>query len=146
MGDADVKDVFELFDRDADGKISVTDVPLVIRSIGGNPTNAELKEWMNELDIKGNNVDLSTFKKLVDKAIANWRGEDVITSAFKQFDKQSTGSVSVEEMRTILTTMGETLSTEEVEAMIEEADPSKSGRINYNDYAKLLSDKPLSNK
>ena len=41
---ADIKECFTLFDKDNDGKISCSELGLVIRSLGQNPTEAEVDD------------------------------------------------------------------------------------------------------
>jgi len=40
----DIKECFTLFDKDNDGKISCSELGLVIRSLGQNPTEAEVDD------------------------------------------------------------------------------------------------------
>jgi len=137
-----LREVFDLFDRDSDGKLLVQDIPLVIRSLGGNPTNAEMKDLISSADSsERGSIDFPAFKQLANKAINNMRNDDAIIAAFKQFDKDGKGTVSCVEIRTVLTTMGDVITADEVDKMIDEADPNKTGKIHYVEYAKILVDK-----
>ena len=50
------------------------------------------------------------------------------------FDPDGTGTIPTSEMRTVMTTLGEKLTPEEVNAMLKEADPENSGKIDYASY------------
>ena len=44
---------FEVFDKDGDGKITCEELGTVMRSLGQNPTEAELLESIAEVDANG---------------------------------------------------------------------------------------------
>ena len=47
------KEAFSLFDKDGDGSISTKELGIVMRSLGQNPTESEIQEIINEVDIDG---------------------------------------------------------------------------------------------
>lgn len=54
-----------------------------------------------------------------------------VIDAFKGFDKGNTGFISAAELRNILTNLGEKISEDEVDEMINEADVDRNGQIDY---------------
>mmetsp|Transcript_24268 Transcript_24268/g.32228 ORF Transcript_24268/g.32228 Transcript_24268/m.32228 type:complete len:99 (+) Transcript_24268:74-370(+) len=52
---AEFKEAFSLFDKDGDGTITTKELGTVMRSLGQNPTEAELMDMINEV---------STFRNL----------------------------------------------------------------------------------
>ena len=58
-------------------------------------------------------------------------------TAFRQFDKDDSGTISTEELRIILSD-GDEFSTEDVEKMLSDVDKDKSGNIDYAEFEKLV--------
>ena len=50
---AEFKEAFSLFDKNGDGFISCKELGIVMRSLGQNPTEAELQDMINEVDFDG---------------------------------------------------------------------------------------------
>ena len=50
------KEAFGLFDKDGDGTITSKELGTVMRSLGQNPTEAELQDMINEVDANGETI------------------------------------------------------------------------------------------
>ena len=55
---AEFKEAFSLFDKDGDGTITTKELGTVMRSLGQNPTEAELQDMINEVDADGKFLDI----------------------------------------------------------------------------------------
>ena len=49
----ELKESFSLFDNDSDGAITTKELLPVLRSLGLNPTEAEMQDLINEVDTDG---------------------------------------------------------------------------------------------
>ena len=58
---AEFKEAFSLFDKDGDGTITTKELGTVMRSLGQNPTEAELQDMINEVDADGKQVFYTFF-------------------------------------------------------------------------------------
>ena len=54
------------------------------------------------------------------------------------FDKDQRGFIEAKELKHVLTNIGEKLSGAEMEDMIREADPDNDGKIQYEEFVRLL--------
>ena len=54
---AEFKEAFSLSDKDGDGTITTKELGTVMRSLGQNPTEAELQDMINEVDADGKEMD-----------------------------------------------------------------------------------------
>jgi len=135
---AEFKEAFSLFDRDGDGNITTKELGTVLRSLGQNPTEAELKEMISAYEGGNGMIDFAEFTRLMSKTMKETVGEQEIIDAFKVFDKDGNGLISAAELRHIMTNIGEKLTEEEVDEMLREAEVDSDGHINYHEFVKML--------
>uniref|UniRef100_A0A1I8IYR6 Calmodulin n=1 Tax=Macrostomum lignano TaxID=282301 RepID=A0A1I8IYR6_9PLAT len=132
---AEFKEAFSLFDKDGDGCITTKELGTVMRSLGQNPTEAELQDMINEVDQDGNGtIDFPEFLTMMARKMKDSDSEEEIREAFRVFDKDGNGFISAAELRHVMTNLGEKLTDEEVEEMIREADLDGDGQINYEEF------------
>lgn len=62
---AEFKEAFSLFDKDGDGTITTKELGTVMRSLGQNPTEAELQDMINEVDADGEFRTVETVTKIL---------------------------------------------------------------------------------
>ncbi|XP_060577956.1 calmodulin-beta-like [Ruditapes philippinarum] len=139
---AEFKEAFRLFDKDGDGKITTKELGTVMKSLGHNPTEAELQDMINEVDADGNGtVDFSEFLTMIEKTMKEADIDQKILDAFREFDKDGNGFISAAELRQVMTNLGEKLTDEEVDEIMKEADTDGDGQINYKEFAAMLKEK-----
>ena len=61
--------------------------------------------------------------------------------AFKMFDKDKNGYIEREELKQMMTKLGEKLTDGEIDEMMKEADTDKDGRVNYNEFLAMMKPK-----
>merc|ERR1712135_279662 len=136
---AEFKEAFALFDKDGDGTITTKELGTVMRSLGQNPTEAELQDMVNEVDADGSGtIEFPEFLNLMAKKMKDTDSEEELVEAFKVFDKDNNGFISAAELRHVMTNLGEKLTDEEVDEMIREADVDGDGQVNYEEFVKMM--------
>nr|XP_002160750.3 calmodulin-A isoform X1 [Hydra vulgaris] len=136
---AEFKDAFALFDKDNDGAISSKELGAVMKSLGQNPTEAELQDMVNEVDTDGNGtIDFSEFLTAMARKVKETDSEEEVKEAFRIFDKDGDGYISAAELRVVMTNLGERMTDEEVDEMIREADIDGDGQINYEEFVIMM--------
>lgn len=133
------REAFNLFDRDNSGSISASELATVMKSLGLSPSETEITDLMNEIDQDGNHeIDFEEFLTLMARQSNTRDSAQEIIEAFKVFDKNGDGYISLSELKQVFDSIGEKLSDEELEAMFNEVS-NGSGRISVADFASLLS-------
>ncbi|KAK6123782.1 hypothetical protein DH2020_042479 [Rehmannia glutinosa] len=149
---AEFKEAFSLFDKDGDGIsfffflfinlfccITTKELGTVMRSLGQNPTEAELQDMINEVDADQNGtIDFPEFLNLMARKMKDTDSEEELKEAFKVFDKDQNGFISAAELRHVMTNLGEKLTDEEVDEMIREADVDGDGQVNYEEFVRMM--------
>uniref|UniRef100_A0A4W2D3D4 Calmodulin 1 n=1 Tax=Bos indicus x Bos taurus TaxID=30522 RepID=A0A4W2D3D4_BOBOX len=139
---AEFKEAFSLFDKDGDGTITTKELGTVMRSLGQNPTEAELQDMINEVDADGNGtIDFPEFLTMMARKMKDTDSEEEIREAFRVFDKDGNGYISAAELRHVMTNLGEKLTDEEVDEMIREADIDGDGQVNYEEFVQMMTAK-----
>ena len=62
----------------------------------------------------------------------------MIKEAFDVFDKDGSGSISIDEFREVMVTEGADLTDEEIEEILHEADADGDGQIDIDEFVALL--------
>ncbi|ORY49126.1 calmodulin [Rhizoclosmatium globosum] len=134
------KEAFGLFDKDGDGRITAIELGTVMRSLGQHPTDAELKDLMNEVDEDRNGtIEFDEFLRLMARKLKDSDSEEELKSAFKVFDEDGNGFISADELRHVMANLGEKLTEAEIEAMIRENDANGDGQIDYIEFLSMMS-------
>ncbi|XP_025109115.1 EF-hand calcium-binding domain-containing protein 7-like isoform X3 [Pomacea canaliculata] len=122
-----------VFDDIHDNIMNKKDFILVLQQTGRNPTPKVVQRYWDE------NTESISFAEFVDIC----RKEpptsvDDLLRAFRKFDINGDGYISLEELYKVMTMKGEKLSRQEVKAMIDEVDENKDGRLDYKEFCKMF--------
>lgn len=84
-------------------------------------------------------LNFTMFLRLIGTKMTGADGEDVLKAAFETFDPEKTGRVKADTLKKALTTFGEKLSDEEIQAALKEAPIDPKGNVDILAYCKTIS-------
>jgi len=130
---------FSLFDADGNGTISISELHEVMKSLGQNPTRTEIEDMVNEVDTDRNgSIDFEEFCKMMTTPTKDVDFEAEMKSAFRVFDLDGSGTISLEELRRVMKSFGEILTEDELDSMIKEVDKNGDGSIDYEEFVNFM--------
>ncbi|XP_066919220.1 calmodulin-like isoform X1 [Clytia hemisphaerica] len=135
------KQAFALYDRNSNGTINQNELLSVLRSLGQNPTEQEVQDIINEMDAnKNGKIEFQEFlEKMAERNERNDMSED-LRNAFRVFDANGDGRISVEELRHVMVNLGDPLTDEEVDEMMREADKDNDGYVDYEEFVTMMTE------
>ena len=109
-------------------------------------TNDEMNNLLEYLGLSTyrelfNNFDMITYNNylsILQKKIERQKLEEEIIKAFEFFDKDKKGYFEIDFFKSLMLSLKEKLTIEEVNEMIKEADPCSLGYIKYKEFVKFV--------
>lgn len=142
---ADFKEAFALFDHDQNGSISATELGQVLRSLGQTPTQNELNDMINEVDVDGSgSVEFAEFVILMTHKVREMDKEEELKEAFAVLNKDKDGKLKPKELKYFMRKVAHLkLSSEEAEAMIEFAESNPGEGVSFADFKEVVAQAQL---
>eukprot|EP00095_Tigriopus_kingsejongensis_P008913 maker-scaffold279_size225217-snap-gene-0.12 protein:Tk08913 transcript:maker-scaffold279_size225217-snap-gene-0.12-mRNA-1 annotation:"PREDICTED: calmodulin-A-like" len=137
---AEFKEVFMLFDKDEDGVLTFPELNVVMKSLGQRPSEKELLAMVRDVseDQIYDTIEFNEFLQMMSKQQRFGMTEDSLKDAFRIFDKDDDGFITVAELRHIMQGLGEKMTDQELDEMVGEADSDNDGLINYEEFVQVL--------
>jgi calmodulin len=106
--------------------------------MGQSPTHSELQDMIHEVDADGNdNIDFTEFLALMSRQMRQSDIEEELRETFRIFDRDNDGSISTQELRTLLISLGLDVSAQVIRAMTAEADRNRDVKIDFGEFQKI---------
>ena len=135
----EIKEAFDLFDTDGSGRIDAKELKVAMRALGFEPKKEEVKRMIAEVDREGTGtVEFQDFLDLMTVKMAERDPLEEIRKAFRLFDDDETGRISLKNLRRVAKELGETMNDEELQEMIDEADRDGDGEISEEEFIRIM--------
>jgi len=117
----DLQSLFQLFDRDKDGIITIKETQMLLRCLGLKPNLEQAKAIaaMVTCDMTGFSVSFNEYLRLISIQRRADPDEETLMEVFQTFDPSNTGHIGEGEFRKILKSK-DGITDEDIEEMLEE--------------------------
>ena len=133
------KEAFDIFDVDGGGTITVEELEEVMKSLGQKPTKAQLEATVREIDADGDGaIDFAEFLTMMLRKMNEGDPEKELRDVFTVFDKEQSGTISAEELKSVMQVIGEKLTEQEIEDAIKMADTTGDGEVDYEEFISFI--------
>ncbi|KDD75499.1 hypothetical protein H632_c654p0 [Helicosporidium sp. ATCC 50920] len=133
------REAFDLFDTDGSGTIDIRELKVAMRALGFEPKKEEIRKLMTDLDKDGSGVmDYEEFLSVMTSKMGERDSREEILKAFRLFDDDETGKISLKNLKRVAKELGENITDEELQEMIDEADRDGDGEVSEEEFFRIM--------
>ena len=140
----EIREAFELFDSDKNGLLDPHEVKVSMRALGFDVKKDEVMRLLEDMGLQQRDqhqqllCDLHSFTDIMSEKFAQRDPRQEMIKAFQLFDEQNTGKINLRSLRRVARELGENLTDDELQAMIEEFDKDGDGEINLEEFLAIM--------
>ncbi|XP_065592920.1 uncharacterized protein LOC136048919 [Cyrtonyx montezumae] len=135
----EIREAFDLFDTDGSGSIDIKELKVAMRALGFEPKKEEIKKMIADIDKEGNGtIDFEDFLAMMTQKMSEKDSKEEILKAFRLFDDDGTGKISFKNLKRVAKELGENLTDEELQEMIDEADRDGDGEVSEQEFLRIM--------
>ncbi|CAN6478392.1 unnamed protein product [Victoria cruziana] len=134
----EVGQVFKMFDKDGDGKISCYELGSILRRLGDESSDEEVMRMLSNADEDGDGfISMEEFDRM--NMVASAAAATDLIDAFNVFDRDRDGKISVYELRRVFVALGdEDCTLEDCLRMIKKVDGDGDGYVSFDDFIAMM--------
>ncbi|KAH3881160.1 hypothetical protein DPMN_005083 [Dreissena polymorpha] len=130
---------WRLLGGDDMGSLPARQLGKVMRGFGKNPSEQDIQYLKYEHEVDDDRrLIYNEFVKLYRACAPGTDSKERLEDAFRVFDKENEGKIKAEDLRDLLTRLGEPLSHSEVDRMFRLTEFDRHGFIKYEDFCKMV--------
>ncbi|KAJ1799174.1 Centrin-1 [Coemansia sp. RSA 2399] len=141
---AEIREIFDSIDVNGRGFISVSQLPDIMRTLGHNVDNIDtMEEWREQIDPNGTGkITYDALENFVALLFDNMEQQDQLMNAFRLFKPDATSledaRITLDDLQKVSVHLGESIPVDELREMINIADVSGSGGVDFNDFMRVM--------
>ena len=106
-----------------------------MRALGFEPKKEEIKKMISDIDKDGSGtIDFEEFLQMMTAKMGERDSREEIMKAFRLFDDDETGKISFKNLKRVAKELGENMTDEELQEMIDEADRDGDGEVSGAEF------------
>ncbi|KAG9488009.1 hypothetical protein GDO78_007687 [Eleutherodactylus coqui] len=112
-----------------------------MRALGFDVKKADVLKILKDYDSEATGkITFDDFNEVVTDLILDRDPQEEMLKAFKLFDDDDSGRISLRNLRRVARELGENMTDEELRAMIEEFDKDGDGEINLQEFISIMTE------
>ncbi len=121
------------------GTIDTKELKVAMRALGFEASKEELRKLVSQVDKDGSGtVDFTEFLDIMTSKMGDRDSREEMIKAFRLFDDDETGKISFRNLKRVALELGESISDEELQEMIDEADRDGDGEVSQDEFIKIM--------
>ena len=110
-----------------------------MRALGFEVKKEELKKMITDIDADGSgSIEFPEFLEMMTAKMSEKDSREEILKAFRLFDDDETGKISFRNLKRVAKELGENMTDEELQEMIDEADRDGDGEVNEEEFFRIM--------
>jgi ferrous iron transport protein B len=119
-------------------KLGVRVVPISARNAEGIEELKQAVADASSLATQTDTIDFSEFLEMMTSKMSERDSREEILKAFRLFDDDETGKISFRNLKRVAKELGENMTDEELQEMIDEADRDGDGEISEEEFLRIM--------
>ncbi|PHT27867.1 putative calcium-binding protein CML28 [Capsicum baccatum] len=141
MSTEELRRVFQIFDRNSDGRITKNELNDSLENMGIYIPDDELTQMIAKIDVNGDGcVDMDEFGSLYRTIMDERNEEEDMREAFNVFDQNGDGYICVDELKEVLASLGlkQGRTLEDCKQMINKVDIDGDGMVDFDEFKQMM--------
>ena len=135
----EIKEAFDLFDSESNGVIDSKELKVAMRALGFEPKKEEIRKLLNDVDKAGEGViKFDDFLDIMTQKMLERDPVEEMKKAFHLICEEGQDKITLKSLQKVAKELGENMTVEELQEMIEEADRDGDGEIGEEDFIKIM--------
>ncbi|CAJ1363261.1 unnamed protein product [Effrenium voratum] len=148
----EIREAFNLFDTEQSGAIDARELKAALRALGFEVKKEDVRRMLADIGKDPSQpIDFNEFCEMMkgrrtgtrktgkfETMMPDKNSRSEIDKVFALFDEDETGKISFRNLKRIAQELGESLTDEELQEMIEEADRDGDGLINPDEFYRVM--------
>ncbi|CAL0323536.1 unnamed protein product [Lupinus luteus] len=141
MDQGELGRIFQMFDRNGDGRITRKELSDSLKNLGICISEKDLIQMIEKIDVNGDGyVDIDEFGELYQTIMDEKDEDEDMKEAFNVFDQNGDGFITGEELSEVLSSLGLKYgkTIEDCKNMIKKVDVDGDGMVSFKEFKQMM--------
>ena len=135
----EIKEAFDLFDTEGRNEIDAKELKVAMRALGFEPKKEEVRKILSDIGKNGEGViKFEDFAEIMTSKMLERDPVEEMKKAFMLICEEGHDKITLKSLKKTAEELGENMTKEELQEMLEEADRDGDGEIGEEDFIKIM--------